>query len=100
MNYSKLKNIFLSELFRSLMLALTVLLLTLNFYDRRVAVAQINQSVDRFQLSRTMLNSRAKIQIILCSAALEGRRLNAEEVDTIKRLWESAEYNQTTEFPK
>ena len=49
--------------------------------------------------NRTMLNSRAQIQIILINATLEGRRLDAAEIDRIKQLWSKAEYDQTAEMP-
>ncbi len=97
MMIQKLKCYFVSENFRSLILCVIVLMLAFNFYDRRVTVREINQNLDKFQTSRTMLNSRAQIQIILCNAALEGRRLNAEEIGTVKRLWSKAEYDRAHE---
>lgn len=94
---NELKTFFLSDVFRSLMLCLVVGLLGVNFADRRRGIDEINGHLNQFQISRLMLNSRAQIQIILVKAALEGRKLNVEEVDTIGRLWESSEYNRAFE---
>lgn len=93
-HFQRIKNWCLSEIFRSLMLCLIAFLLFFNFYDRRRGINEINGNLREFQMSRLMLNSRAQIQIILCNAALEGRPLKAIEIDTIKRLWQSAEYDK------
>ena len=45
------------------------------------------------QMTRTMLNARAIIQMTLVQAASEGRPLTAEEERQINRLWIAAEYD-------
>lgn len=44
------------------------------------------------QMTRTMLNARAKIQIKLVAALSEGRALTNAELTEINRLWMAAEY--------
>lgn len=95
--FQQIKNKCLSESFRSAMLCLIVIFLLANFADRRRGINEINGNLQKFQLSRLMLNSRAQIQIILCNAALEGRPLKPIEIDTIKRLWQDAEYDRAYE---
>lgn len=46
------------------------------------------------KMTRTMLNSRAKVQVMLVMAASEGRPLTALEQREIFQLWQSAEYDQ------
>lgn len=72
-------------------LIIALLILAFNIYDRRVKVEEIKEVT---RLSRSMLNARGRIQIILLNANLEGRRLNAAEIDQIKALWSKAEYDQ------
>ncbi len=94
----KLKNIFYSGVFTSWILCLILGVLVVDLYDRQIKVREIKTNLSEFKMSRLMLNSRAQIQIILCNAALEGRRLNPEEIDTIKRLWKDAEYDRAFEI--
>ena len=93
----KVKKFYFSSGFRSLASVLVIVLMVLNLTERLIAFVEINVRLEKFQLSRLMLNSRAKIQIILCNAALEGRRLSASEIDTIKVLWKDAEYDRAFE---
>lgn len=44
-------------------------------------------------MTRTMLNARAQIQITLFEAAKRGGQLTPAEVQTIDRLWIPAEYD-------
>ena len=45
------------------------------------------------RMTRTMLDSRARIQLILIDAAKAGRALTPEEVRTVDRLYTPAEYD-------
>ena len=62
-----------------------------NIYDRRAKTDEIKSAQT---LQRSMLNARARIQIILLNANLEGRKLSPQEVDQIQTLWKKAEYDQ------
>lgn len=74
----------------TIILLLIVGLLILGEFRRNSAVSELKSS---YAVSRTMLNSRAAIQIILINANLENRQLNPEEIDRIKQLWKKAEYD-------
>lgn len=76
-------------------LCLIVALQINNEFQRKYAVADLKTAG---RTNRSMLNSRAQIQIILINATLENRQLNALEIDRIKQLWEKAEYNQTLDI--
>ncbi len=93
----ELKTFFLSETFRSLVTIVLILLIAFDLFQRQTAAREVNANVNRINLSRLMLNSRAQVQLILVKAAIEGRKLNAEDVDTIGRLWASAEYDRAFE---
>lgn len=94
---AELKTFFLSDTFRSLAMVVLMLLSAFDLFARRAAVNEINANINRFSLSRLMLNSRAQVQIILIKATLEDRKLNAEEVDAIGRLWNAADYSRAYE---
>jgi hypothetical protein len=47
------------------------------------------------RMTRTMLDSRARIQLILIDAAKAGRALTAEEIRIVDRLYVPAEYDTT-----
>ena len=47
------------------------------------------------RMTRTMLDSRARIQLILIDAAKAGRALTPEEVRVVDRLYVPAEYDTT-----
>lgn len=97
---AEIKTFLRSASFHSFALFLIVALVAADLIDRRFAVKQINEHLDQFQLSRTMLDSRARIQVILVTAALEGRKLTPSEVDEITSLWRAAEYQRATTIEK
>ena len=87
-------NVIYADLYKSLMAAALVFVLALsvvNIFQRRAAVEELKQAG---LSNRSMLNSRARIQIILINANLENRPLNNSEIDQIKQLWGRAEYDQ------
>lgn len=54
---------------------------------------ELEQEIQKFRMTRTMLDARATIQITLINAASEGRALTASEKTQIDRLWIAAEYD-------
>lgn len=51
------------------------------------------------QMTRTMLDARARIQMKLIEAASVGRPLTLQEQTEINRLWVAAEYTKAEERP-
>lgn len=86
--------IILEKIFKPFVVFALCALLFMSFRNESQRAAAVKDIKDAGILNRSMLNSRAQIQIILCNAALEGRALKATEIDTIKRLWRDAEYDR------
>jgi len=60
-----------------------------------------NERIDMRQeqaMTRTMLNARATIQMILIDAAKTGRPLTADEIRVVDRLYVPAEYDNVDRF--
>lgn len=90
---ARFKDFYFSPRFASFAFTLLIALALAEPFHRDSSVKTIQSDLRNFQMSRTMLNARARIQIILLGAALEGRKLTPEEVDTVKRNWTEAEYD-------
>jgi len=96
--FEKLKILIFSDAFRSVAMILIISLLAWDIHARKAAVNEITGKLQKFEMSRAMLKSRAEIQVVLLNAALENRPLTATEIDTIKRNWNMAEFHEAEGF--
>lgn len=54
----------------------------------------IEEQAKRLEMQREMLDARAQIQIINFRAGKENRKLTDGEIETVKRLWNVAQYDR------
>jgi hypothetical protein len=94
-HFLELKTFFLSDVFRSVAIAILLFLLTVDIVQRQFAVREINHNIRENQLAdieeARMNAARGELIQISLFAALEGRKLNVSEVDRIKSIWKQSD---------